>query len=44
LSNLDGAAVRPLDVTDAAQRDAAVATALERFGRIDVLVNNAART
>jgi NAD(P)-dependent dehydrogenase (short-subunit alcohol dehydrogenase family) len=44
LSDLDGAAVTPLDVTDAAQRDAAVATALERFGRIDVLVNNAGRT
>jgi NAD(P)-dependent dehydrogenase (short-subunit alcohol dehydrogenase family) len=38
--------VRPvhLDVTDAAQRDAAIAEALERFGRIDVLVNNAGRT
>jgi NAD(P)-dependent dehydrogenase (short-subunit alcohol dehydrogenase family) len=33
-----------LDVTDDAQRDAAVADALERFGRIDVLVNNAGRT
>jgi NAD(P)-dependent dehydrogenase (short-subunit alcohol dehydrogenase family) len=33
-----------LDVTDAAQREAAVAAALERFGRIDVLVNNAGRT
>jgi NAD(P)-dependent dehydrogenase (short-subunit alcohol dehydrogenase family) len=44
LSDLDGAAVTALDVTDAAQRDAAVATALERFGRIDVLVNNAGRT
>jgi NAD(P)-dependent dehydrogenase (short-subunit alcohol dehydrogenase family) len=33
-----------LDVTDAAQRDAAVAATLERFGRIDVLVNNAGRT
>jgi NAD(P)-dependent dehydrogenase (short-subunit alcohol dehydrogenase family) len=44
LSDLDAAAITPLDVTDAAQRDAAVATALDRFGRIDVLVNNAGRT
>jgi len=33
-----------LDVTDADQRDAAIAGALDRFGRIDVLVNNAGRT
>jgi NAD(P)-dependent dehydrogenase (short-subunit alcohol dehydrogenase family) len=33
-----------LDVTDAGQRDAAVAEVLERFGRIEVLVNNAGRT
>jgi NAD(P)-dependent dehydrogenase (short-subunit alcohol dehydrogenase family) len=33
-----------LDVTDAARREAAVAAALERFGRIDVLLNNAGRT
>ena len=31
----------PLDVTDAVQAQAAVGAALERFGRIDVLVNNA---
>jgi NAD(P)-dependent dehydrogenase (short-subunit alcohol dehydrogenase family) len=34
----------PLDVTDADQREAAVTKALEEFGRIDVLVNNAGRT
>jgi NAD(P)-dependent dehydrogenase (short-subunit alcohol dehydrogenase family) len=34
----------PLDVTDASQREAAVRKALEEFGRIDVLVNNAGRT
>src|SRR3954453_14268754 len=33
-----------LDVTDAGQREAAVAEALEHFGRIDVLVNSAGRT
>ena len=36
--------VTRLDVTDATERQAAVAAALERFGRIDVLVNNAGRT
>jgi NAD(P)-dependent dehydrogenase (short-subunit alcohol dehydrogenase family) len=33
-----------LDVTDPGERETAVAAALERFGRIDVLVNNAGRT
>jgi hypothetical protein len=33
-----------LDVTDAVQRHAAINEALDRFGRIDVLVNNAGRT
>ncbi len=33
-----------LDVTDATQRETALNEALERFGRIDVLVNNAGRT
>ena len=32
---------RPCDVRDAAQVEALIAAALERFGRIDVLVNNA---
>ncbi len=33
-----------LDVTDAIEREAAVGEALDRFGRIDVVVNNAGRT
>jgi NAD(P)-dependent dehydrogenase (short-subunit alcohol dehydrogenase family) len=37
----DRVAVVPLDVTDAGQARAAVQTAIDRFGRLDVLVNNA---
>jgi len=37
----DRALAAKLDVTDAGQIDAAVAAARDRFGRIDVLVNNA---
>ena len=38
----DGAAIAvPLDVTDPVQRAAAIAAAVDRFGRLDVLVNNA---
>jgi NAD(P)-dependent dehydrogenase (short-subunit alcohol dehydrogenase family) len=47
LGDLEGeerAHVVALDVLDARQRDAAVAEAIEHFGRIDVLVNNAGRT
>ncbi|MFF3891232.1 SDR family NAD(P)-dependent oxidoreductase [Streptomyces sp. NPDC001914] len=39
----DRALVHPLDVTDTRQVDEAVRTAEERFGGIDVLVNNAGR-
>src|ERR1700722_14719487 len=38
---LDDAFAIPCDVTDASQVAAAVAAAKERFGRVDVLVNNA---
>jgi NAD(P)-dependent dehydrogenase (short-subunit alcohol dehydrogenase family) len=44
LAEDDRVHVAALDVTDAAQRDAVVNEAIERFGRIDVLVNNAGRT
>jgi NAD(P)-dependent dehydrogenase (short-subunit alcohol dehydrogenase family) len=36
--------VMALDVTVAEQRDAAIAHTIDRFGRVDVLVNNAGRT
>jgi len=39
--NLDAALRLPLDVTDPESIRAAVAAVMERFGRIDVLVNNA---
>ena len=38
----DAVAPFPCDVSDASQIDRAVAGAVERFGRLDVLVNNAA--
>lgn len=41
LSNLDNVLVTRLDVTDLASIEAAVAAGIERFGSIDVLVNNA---
>jgi NAD(P)-dependent dehydrogenase (short-subunit alcohol dehydrogenase family) len=40
----DGAHPLALDVTASDQREAGVAATIERFGRIDVLVNNAGRT
>jgi NAD(P)-dependent dehydrogenase (short-subunit alcohol dehydrogenase family) len=40
----DGVHPLALDVTDPAQREAAVTDTLERFGRVDVLVKNAGRT
>jgi len=41
LAERDGALAVPLDVTDRAQIEAAVAAATDAFGGIDVLVNNA---
>jgi NAD(P)-dependent dehydrogenase (short-subunit alcohol dehydrogenase family) len=41
LDRIDGIVVDRLDVTDPLERSTAVARALDRFGRIDVLVNNA---
>ena len=40
----DGVLPVALDVTASDQREAAVAATIERFGRVDVLVNNAGRT
>ena len=39
--NLDGAEWRRTDVTDPAQADALVAAAVQQFGQLDVVVNNA---
>jgi NAD(P)-dependent dehydrogenase (short-subunit alcohol dehydrogenase family) len=44
LTGHEHAHVVALDVMDAAEREAALAEAIEHFGRIDVLVNNAGRT
>jgi NAD(P)-dependent dehydrogenase (short-subunit alcohol dehydrogenase family) len=44
LADHERAHVVGLDVTDPAGREAAIAEAIERLGRIDVLVNNAGRT
>jgi ketoreductase RED2 len=43
-AGLDGAAYVQGDVADPAGADALVAATVERFGRLDVLVNNAGRT
>jgi NAD(P)-dependent dehydrogenase (short-subunit alcohol dehydrogenase family) len=40
-SELDGSLAVPADLAEPRQRDAAVATALDHYGGIDVLVNNA---
>src|SRR5439155_93386 len=42
IRSLRGAASQPTDVRDPDQVDAMVAAAAERFGRVDVLINNAA--
>ncbi|HEY5888794.1 MAG TPA: SDR family oxidoreductase, partial [Acidimicrobiales bacterium] len=40
-NDLDGSLVATADLADSEQRAGAVAAALDRFGRVDVLVNNA---
>ncbi|MFI6639320.1 SDR family NAD(P)-dependent oxidoreductase [Streptomyces sp. NPDC050504] len=40
-AGIPGASAHPCDVTDRAAVESAVAVAVERFGRLDVLVNNA---
>ena len=41
VAELDDAVAVPCDVADPAERDRLLATALDRYGRVDVLVNNA---
>lgn len=43
LNQLENVLVAPLDVTDSDSVDAAIAAGIDRFGGVDVLVNNAGR-